>query len=312
MSFAKWPNAVRPEPLLAAPVTGRETRLTTSTLGGSYMPLPEEGENPYTSLILGMINRLDEPDRSQWLRLALGLTATAVEAERAVLVEVREPGDFQVVCSFGGAQGEELLGRSLAHVESAVRSRDALLLPGLASTRAPSVICIPLIREQRVRGVMLLESDRATFRPGDLTLGRGVARRLVDPLLSLVQARQPTAVLPESNLEDRHSYGNLIAKSQHMREIFDLMDRIAATDHPVIIQGESGTGKELVARAIHFNGRRREKPFIAENCAALSDSLLEAELFGYVKGAFTGADRAARVSSSWPMAARCFWTRSAR
>ena len=92
-------------------------------------------------------------------------------------------------------------------------------------------------------------------------------------------------------LYERHSFDNIIGGSKPMREIYDIITRIAPTDAGALITGESGTGKELIADAIHYNSRRREKPLLKINCAAISEGVLESELFGHEKGAFTGAVR---------------------
>jgi DNA-binding NtrC family response regulator len=90
-------------------------------------------------------------------------------------------------------------------------------------------------------------------------------------------------------LVSRTRYGNLIGESEAMQDLYRLIEEVTPTDSTVLIQGESGTGKELVARAIHYNGPRREGRFLPVDCAALSESLLESELFGHVRGSFTGA-----------------------
>jgi len=90
-------------------------------------------------------------------------------------------------------------------------------------------------------------------------------------------------------VESQYRFGNIIGKSKKMRDIFDTIRKVAPSNATVLIEGDSGTGKELVARSIHFNSTRREKPFVAVNCSALAEGLLESELFGHEKGAFTGA-----------------------
>jgi DNA-binding NtrC family response regulator len=93
----------------------------------------------------------------------------------------------------------------------------------------------------------------------------------------------------QEQLERRFSFGNIIGKSKRMREVFELIKLVADSDAAVLVQGESGTGKELVASAIHYNSPRRAQPYIRVSCASLPESLIESELFGFEKGAFTGA-----------------------
>lgn len=87
----------------------------------------------------------------------------------------------------------------------------------------------------------------------------------------------------------KYDYENIIGKSQSIKKVYDMIDAVAGTDSTVLITGNSGTGKELVARALHFKSNRKNKPFIAVNCGAISENLIESELFGHKKGAFTGA-----------------------
>ncbi len=94
-----------------------------------------------------------------------------------------------------------------------------------------------------------------------------------------------------AHIGDGYTYGNIIARSRAMQKIIELIGKVAAYDTTVLITGESGTGKELVAKSIHNNSNRSERPFIPVNCGSLPENLLESELFGHVKGAFTGADK---------------------
>ncbi len=91
------------------------------------------------------------------------------------------------------------------------------------------------------------------------------------------------------DMKSRYGFGNIIGKSKAMQDVFRTIEKVAPASATVLIEGENGTGKELVAKSIHFNGFRRSKPFVPVNCSALAETLLESELFGHEKGAFTGA-----------------------
>ncbi len=97
-------------------------------------------------------------------------------------------------------------------------------------------------------------------------------------------------------LNEEFDFGNIIARSEKMRSILEIVSRIAGNDSTVFIQGESGTGKELIAKAIHLASDRKDKPFVALNCAAIPETLLESKLFGHEKGSFTGATQSAKGS----------------
>lgn len=90
-------------------------------------------------------------------------------------------------------------------------------------------------------------------------------------------------------LGNRFKYDNMIGKSKPMQSLYALLDKIKGADSTVLIQGENGTGKELIAKSIHYNSARKDKPFVIQNCSAFNDNLLESELFGHMKGSFTGA-----------------------
>ena len=158
------------------------------------------------------------------------------------------------------------------------------------AARARSLLCVPLLERGNVTGMIYLDGQDPAepFDRNHLEVMTGVAN-LVSLALENVRhweglREENRALRSEMNLE--HS---MVGASARMREVLALVQRVAPTASTVLIQGESGTGKELVARAIHENSPRAERPFVAINCAALTESLLESEMFGHEKGAFTGA-----------------------
>ncbi|MCF7842968.1 MAG: sigma 54-interacting transcriptional regulator, partial [Lentisphaeria bacterium] len=158
-----------------------------------------------------------------------------------------------------------------------------------------SIICVPIRKQKMVLGYIYLDSQerRAHFNLETLNFMRVFANQTA---IALEAADFVNRLALENEALKAQSdtpspFEEIIGESPEMHAIFRLTRRVMETELPVLILGESGTGKELIARAIHYRGARKNKPFIAQFCGALADNLLESELFGYKKGAFTGAGR---------------------
>ncbi len=162
-----------------------------------------------------------------------------------------------------------------------------------------SFICVPIKLDGNVIGALSVDrlfSHQASFdrEIRFLSIVAGTFAQAVR-IQGMVEAEK--AVLKEENdtlrsqLLGKYRFENIIGESDRMQEVFEAVEQVSRSNATVMLRGESGTGKELIARAIHFHSHRSEGPFIKLNCAALPETLLESELFGHEKGAFTGADR---------------------
>ncbi len=186
-----------------------------------------------------------------------------------------------------GTEGEEVEG--ILYVDNRLQSgafdqEDLDLLEMLAAQASIAI-----------RNARLLETLRS--RNHHLDLSRQQIEGLNEQLGRKVRDREGELAVVRAELgraRGRYDYKSIVGASDAMAAVFKQVDRIVESHLPVLIQGESGTGKELIAHAIHHNGPRRKKAFVTENCAALPDTLLESELFGHARGAFTGAFQSKR------------------
>ncbi|MEQ8764960.1 MAG: sigma 54-interacting transcriptional regulator [Planctomycetota bacterium] len=221
------------------------------------------------------------------------------------------------------------LGRALVAINAQDDERFRVF-QSVASLGLRSVLCVPLRVKERVIGVVYIDNrlQKGVFREEDVLVLEAFADQAaiaIENARLIRELTQSNAELSESKdrieglnvklrgkvqrqeeeleevraqlrdhrteLATKYDYDSIIGHSPKMQTIFKLLDRVIESDFPVLIHGESGTGKELIARAIHFNGPRKNERFVFENCAALPDTLLESELFGYKRGAFTGATK---------------------
>ena len=250
-------------------------------------PATERAEHELRALlqISTTLNQLTTEDDLH--RQLLDLLGTSLPAGQIALFTVGADGDRRIVDArqLGGSPAVPV---SETVVANALEER-ASLLTRAAAGAAESVLCVPLVVRDRALGALYLTTSRPQgFDDGHLefaTAIANVAAIALDNVRHMAWLQRERARLQEDLVRD-HS---LVGRSAAMRRIYDLVARVTRSDATVLITGETGSGKELVARAVHFNGARGKRPFVAINCAALTESLLETELFGHERGAFTGA-----------------------
>ncbi len=227
--------------------------------------------------------------------LTPGTSEIQIEVAQGLTAEARRRGRYKL--------GEGITGRVVETGEPMVVPRVSQEPMFLNRTRSRgkakdelSFICVPIKINHQTIGA--LSVDR---RYQELNLDRDV--RLLTIIASIIAQAgnnlllidQEKDALRDENLklkgalQTRYQVGNLVGTSSRMRQVFEMITRVATSNATILIRGESGTGKELVANAIHYNSKRADKPFIKVNLAALPETLVESELFGHEKGAFTGA-----------------------
>lgn len=253
------------------------------------------------------INSIQEPNALLEKVLEIAMETLSAERGFILLTSDEAPEGFDVTArrNFTEEQLGDVVRLSTSVVYEVLRSGEPVLIyealqderfggaESIVLQQIQSIACVPLRLKDRQIGAIYLDSltKRGRFTRQHLPFLNAFANQAAVAIenAQLYQALREENGQLRTEIHRLHGFDEIIGQSPSMRDVFDMVSRVLDNDATVLIEGESGTGKELVARAIHYNGHRKDKPFVAIFCGALSDELLESELFGHKKGAFTGA-----------------------
>lgn len=273
-------------------------------------------------LVLSLLSEVTQAglELNEMLNVTLKMVVEVTNARSGYVITEDESGNLNTKAQFFSGENdweppengaEEMVSKNI--VRKALKKGKGLLIEDASDNNdihsstideldLRSVLVVPVRAGDRQLGVIYLENSAVAsrFDEEDLSLVNALSQEISSPLEAAKAHEEKVSELEkmrrrfedvQEDLQTQYSYENIVGSSNAIQEVCQTLDKITPTNLNVMIEGDTGTGKELAARSIHYNGPRKDHPFLAVNCARFSKTLLESELFGHMKGSFTGADK---------------------